>query len=354
MTAARSRRGRLRRLNRRRRRQYWARAGTGRMPSGRSHAGRGPERLRVPRDYDWDASTAANYAAAHNINDSVAQGSRFVGEFAHLRKTRDHAYHGFYTLSRQLFQDQIVRYYVNRNSTMNRRESSSSDLCDRALSPVSPVLLFTAGAMGSGKSHTLRWISEKHGFPLRDFVICDPDRIREQLPEMEGYRTRWAPTCGSLTQKESGYIAELIWCAAIERGLPAVIDSSLRDVDFWKAMMIRMRQEHAQYRLCIMHVVASARSVFERVQRRAEQTGRMVPLGLLVDTLESVPKSVRDLSYIVDVLATIETTGPAPIFQGAQRGFGDRERGNVTWSGLVRAIVHGEVEGVGGKLSARL
>ena len=216
------------------------------------------------------------------------------------------------------------------------------------------VVLFTAGAMGSGKSHTLRWISGEHGFPLRDFVVCDPDRIREQLPEMEGYRTRWAPTCGALTQKESGYIAELIWCAALERGLPVVIDSSLRDVDFWRAMMVGVRRDYKQYRLCIMHVVASARSVFERVQRRGEETGRMVPLGLLVDTLESVPKSVKALSYIVDVLATIETTGPAPILQGAQRGFGDRDRGNVTWSGLVRAIVHDGATGAASELLAKL
>jgi hypothetical protein len=118
--------------------------------------------------------------------------------------------------------------------------------------------------------------------------------------------------------------------------------------------MVGVRRDYTQYRLCIMHVVASARSVFEQVQRRGEETGRMVPLGLLVDTLESVPKSVKVLSYIVDVLATIETTGPAPILQGAQRGFGDRDRGNVTWSGLVRAIVLDGATGAAGELLAKL
>eukprot|EP00946_MAST-07B_sp_MAST-7B-sp1_P001251 g1251.t1 len=297
------------------------------MPSARSAAPAG--------GYDWHASTAENHAAAARINESIAQGSRFVGEFAHLRAARDHAFHGFYTVSRQLFQDSIVRYYVSRQASVNRRaRKGDSHKSGRVL----PVVLFMAGVMGSGKSHTLRWMSEKHGFPLHEFVICDPDRIREQLPEMEGYRRRWAPTCGTLTQKESGYIAELIWCAAMERGLPVVIDSSLRDIVFWRKMVKSVRREYKFYRLCILHVVASVRVLFERVQRRGEQTGRMVPLGLLVDTIESVPQSVRNLSHTVDVLATVETTDGEPIFQGAQRGFGDSERGNVSWGGLIHAI----------------
>ena len=89
-----------------------ARAGRS-MPSARSAAPAG--------GYDWHASTAENHAAAARINESIAQGSRFVGEFAHLRAARDHAFHGFYTVSRQLFQDSIVRYYVSRQASVNRR-----------------------------------------------------------------------------------------------------------------------------------------------------------------------------------------------------------------------------------------
>jgi hypothetical protein len=58
-------------------------------------------------------------------------------------------------------------------------------------------------------------------------------------------------------------------------------------------------------------------------------------------------------SYIVDVLATIETTGPRRYFK-AHSGVLGIERGTVTWSGLVRAIVHGGVTSTTGELLAKL
>ncbi len=317
-------------------------------------------RAPVDPSYDYTRATADNYRAAARINDdiwSISHNSN-GGPFKHIRDARDHAFHGVYAPARQRLQDKIVEHYVNFRSGWNlpgpessiRNTASIVEHFLRKHTPPAPhrrrrhrqhhpVIVFTAGAMGAGKSHTVRWLARTHGFPLEEFVVCDPDRIREHFPEMEGYRTRWAPTCGSLTQKEAGYIAELVWCAALEQGKSVIIDSSLRDVAWWESVIAGVRREGGgggssrssssgsspscgdggggggggpYYRMCILHVVAAPQVVFERVQRRAEQTGRMVPLDMVRETLTTVPQSVAALAPLVDVWATIDATGREP------------------------------------------
>jgi hypothetical protein len=65
-------------------------------------------------------------------------------------------------------------------------------------------VVFTAGPMGAGKTHTLRWMAKKGFFPLDTFVHADPDLIRNELPEIQGYIARDPQRAGSLTHKEAG------------------------------------------------------------------------------------------------------------------------------------------------------
>jgi hypothetical protein len=64
--------------------------------------------------------------------------------------------------------------------------------------------------MGAGKNHTMKWLNDSGLFPLDAFVNVDPDAIREKLPEIEGYNHHNPSTMGFLTQKEVGYITEVI------------------------------------------------------------------------------------------------------------------------------------------------
>ena len=345
-------------------------------------------RAPVDPNYDFTRSTADNYRAAAQINDdiwSISHNSN-AGPFKHIRDSRDHAYHGLYVPARQKLQDKIVEHYVNFRSGWNlpgpetaiRNTSSIVEhflTKNKALPQQQqqhhhhhhhhrnhrqhqPAIVFTAGAMGAGKSHTVRWLARTQGFPLEEFVVCDPDRIREHFPEMEGYRTRWAPTCGHLTQKEAGYIAELVWCAALEQGKSVIIDSSLRDVAWWESVIAGVRRGSGGgvsgggsaapcYRMCILHMVASPGVVFERVQLRAEQTGRMVPLDMVRETFMTVPQSVAKLAPLVDVSATIDTTGREPrLVKWSGSGCDDGSAGSgptsstksVVWAPLIFAI----------------
>ena len=53
-----------------------------------------------------------------------------------------------------------------------------------------PWIVFTAGAMGAGKSRTMTWLSESGIFPLSEVVTIDPDLFKTALPEWDEYVRR--------------------------------------------------------------------------------------------------------------------------------------------------------------------
>ena len=53
--------------------------------------------------------------------------------------------------------------------------------------PEKPWIVFTAGPMGVGKGHVLRYLEQMGVLNLQDFVQSLPDWFREQFPEYDGY-----------------------------------------------------------------------------------------------------------------------------------------------------------------------
>jgi hypothetical protein len=242
---------------------------------------------------DWTKSTEENYTCS-------GTGS-LIGAYKRLREDGiDRQFHSVYSHERQLFQDQIINYYIEKKSGWNRpawkqgnthRTLPHTNTTKKRLDN-SPFALFTAGAMGAGKSHTLRWLARNTNFPLSNAVFIDIDRIREHFPEMHEYRKRWAPTCGTLTHKEAGYISELIWMAALENGQSVIIDSSLRDLSWWSSVIQRIRNNNPKYSIGLLQVVAKVETIFKRQHQRAQSTGRMVPFKTLIDSIRQTPVSV--------------------------------------------------------------
>ena len=72
--------------------------------------------------------------------------------------------------------------------------------------------------MGAGKSYTMRNLVDRGRFPLLAFVKVDPDEIRRQLPEYHLYVTDSPELAGELTNKEAGFIAEILTLAGLEKG----------------------------------------------------------------------------------------------------------------------------------------
>lgn len=185
----------------------------------------------------------------------------FFGKYSHIRKTLDYSYHSNYTFERQKLQDAIV-----------------SDMLDSAFifdadgnigtTPTTPWIVFTAGAMGAGKSHVMNTLVSQGRFPLKAFVIVDPDEIRRILPEYHIYINENPEMAGELTRKEAGFIAEILTFAALQSGKNVLQDGSLRDSDWYKTYFHRLREDFPNVQQAIIHVTAPRDAVFRRASVR--------------------------------------------------------------------------------------
>ena len=74
------------------------------------------------------------------------------------------------------------------------------------------------------------------------------------------------------------------------------VDGSLRDGSWYQKVFERIQERHTSYQIAIFHIVADPTTVFERATRRAEATGRHVPLDEIEDSIKRVPKAVEMLA----------------------------------------------------------
>jgi len=221
-----------------------------------------------------------------------------VGEFADIRQTLDFDYHGNYFLERQRFQDMIINDTIGGGTVHE-----------------SPWIIFTAGAMGAGKGHTMEWMSAQGFFPLPDIVHVDPDKFRTELPEWRGYLERDKKSAGSMTHRESGLCVEIAQEAAMRKGKNVWIDGSLRDAEWYTQVFADIRKAHPGYRIAIFHVFADWELVVSRAESRAKSTGRIVPEADLRQSYEQVPRSVQVLCPYADFSAHISNDGSEPMLK---------------------------------------
>lgn len=244
----------------------------------------------VKDSFDYNKTTEQNYCT---------EKVEYVGRYCEFRKVLDYSYHKHYTPERQLLQDKIMALF---NSTVVR-DMNTGQLCER---PDVNWIVFTAGPMGAGKSHTLVNLSSKGMFPLESFVRVDPDSLRELLPETKEYIRLNPSTAGHCTQKEVGYLAEILTLYALQQGKNVLVDGSLRDSEWYRKYIQALRAQYNLIKVAILHVTASEKTILARCKKREAVTGRHVPESVIRDTMRQLPCSIYALAPYVDTVVTIE------------------------------------------------
>ncbi|KAJ1429856.1 zeta toxin-domain-containing protein [Ochromonadaceae sp. CCMP2298] len=168
--------------------------------------------------------------------------------------------------------------------------------------------------MGAGKGHTIQWLFQNDLFPFDAFVNVDPDAIRALLPEVPQYNAVDDQRTGHLTQKEVGYISEVLSYDALTKGRNVLVDGSLRNAHWYMEYFRNLRAEFPIVKIAILQVAAPVETVLRRAAKRALVTGRVVPEDVILDSIRSIPESFRLLSPSAEFVATFinEDDPPEP------------------------------------------
>jgi len=246
------------------------------------------QRFVVPETYDFEKSSEANYASPD---------TPFVGRFKHIRAQLDYSYHKRYCVERQLLQDLLIDRFLKTRVV----DHQQNVVCEV---PLENWIVFTAGPMGAGKGHTMQWLYQSGLFPMDAFVNVDPDALRMLLPETAQYNHLDDKKTGHLTQKEVGYISEILSYDALQKGKNVLVDGSLRNAHWYLKYFRNLRDKFPIIKIAILHVTAKPETVLLRARNRAKVTGRHVPEETILESMRTIPESLRILSPHSEFVAT--------------------------------------------------
>jgi Zeta toxin len=206
------------------------------------------------------------------------------------RQTIDQAWHDTYSGERVALQNQWV---------LSRAEEYRS--------VENPRLIFTAGAMGSGKTHSLRALSHNIALDIQNTLIIDPDKFKEMIPEYTDYKRNNPERAGTLVHRESALLSELTLEYALHYRLNIVVDGSLKDWKWYQEEFQRIRETYAAYRsIELFYVQADWDIVLNRANDRGKITGRMIRPEVLRAVYDTAPFSVENLAGYVDVVYEVD------------------------------------------------
>merc|ERR1711953_1487719 len=96
---------------------------------------------------------------------------------------------------------------------------------------------------------------------------------------------------------------------ALRNRFDLIFDGSLRDSAWYIKFFEKLRDEFPGIRIIILHITADREEVLERAKRRGEQTGRVIPKDVLLESMEAVPRSVATLAPYADFVCRIHNSG---------------------------------------------
>jgi predicted ABC-type ATPase len=205
------------------------------------------------------------------------------GPYKLSRYKLDYGYHSFYSKERQEFQDYIIKQYLE-NGTISKQ----------------PYIIFTAGVMGAGKGHVIKYLGEQKKLDIINYIHIDPDKIKYLFPEMKQYIQKNSKEAGSKTHLESTYISEIILWETLKLNKNLILDGSLRYPLWHESVIQNIRESYPNYLIGLIHVIANKDIILKRVEKRFQITGRYIPEDILINAFENVPNSVEKIKPLVD------------------------------------------------------
>jgi len=193
----------------------------------------------------------------------------YYGPYAHIRKTMDYSYHSNYIKTRQWLQDSIIEKLMGElirtrpciECEMMASESGTPAVLtngsgvDVWACPKEPWLIMVSGQEGTDKGTAIKCLLVNERLPVMGFVLVDPQEIRLLLPEYSYLQQTDSKFAIDLTQKETGYIIEILTLAALEAGTNVVVYGLFKEVSWYQQYCQRLKSDFEHLRIAILHIV---------------------------------------------------------------------------------------------------
>eukprot|EP01065_Artemidia_motanka_P048430 TRINITY_DN7792_c0_g1_i1.p1 TRINITY_DN7792_c0_g1~~TRINITY_DN7792_c0_g1_i1.p1 ORF type:complete len:560 (+),score=109.65 TRINITY_DN7792_c0_g1_i1:2-1681(+) len=213
------------------------------------HARQATTLWMVPEQFDFSADTRTNYCSQSRSEYCVPEVDGISR--AHL----DRSYHQLDAVQwsgpRTHWQDVLVTSFTPRTSPRAK-----------------PVVLFTMGLPGAGKSYCCNWLTCRQVLSADRFVRVDLDAIKPLLPEWRGYVEAREPA-SERTHAEASLIAELVLEEALEQGQHIWVDGTLQDVEYHSWLLRRIRCTFQDRTVVLLWVDAPEELCRTRCERRS-------------------------------------------------------------------------------------
>jgi predicted ABC-type ATPase len=192
--------------------------------------------------------------------------------------------------------EETLRAYTDRDGRLDPRRAALHDRIVaehvRAQPPLpegtKPRAILMMGGPGSGKSTLL------DGMELSSFVRADPDAVKEQLPEYTISLGAGALDAAAITAKESLAIADRIVDEARRTRRNVVFDGTGRRKDRYARMIADLQGDGYAVQLILADV--GWKEAERRLDRRARETGRVVPRAVAREIYAAMPGNASTLS----------------------------------------------------------
>lgn len=192
-------------------------------------------------------------------------------KYAYLLDYMDMSYHVKYDEKRRQLHSEIIdKYFEDKDKKCSKNKK----------------LIIVCGSYASGKNYIINNLLYKF-FDKKCFVHADLDDIRKYISEYSSYVKENPWESAYKTNKEAGYLVELIQKHALFNGYNLIFNGSLKDTEWHYSYLDWIHNKFTDYNGIIIYVGATWEKILERSIERAERDGRSISLSVLKESSDS-------------------------------------------------------------------
>jgi hypothetical protein len=221
------------------------------------------------------------------------------GKFEGVRRLNQLSYPTQFSRARQKFQNGLMEKLLERGQTSHY-----------------PRIIFTSGPLGSGKSTSLQELESLGYLPKGEFLLIDPDEVRELLPEYKDFlKGPYSDYAAHLTHHEAMQISDMMMEKALKEGKNIVVSASMRDHLHYSKLVERVRKTSPNYTLEMVRINRAPEKVLEVNQGKnlISRRGRITPMPLVVNSIVEVEETAGKMEPMFDRVVQIDNNGAKPL-----------------------------------------